>query len=300
MDDTTPSPHISIVIPAFNEGEAIGGILDEIAKLDIDAEIIVINDGSTDNTSEVVRSREEVRVIDRPYNIGYSAALKTGFWEARGDIIVTLDSDGQHRPADIPRLLDNINKYDMVVGARGRDPNSELHRNLANALYNALASYIVGRRVEDLTSGFRAIRTSVARQFTYLLPNGFSGSATLTISLFRAGNSVHYISINTQPRKTPSKVNLMQDGLGFLLIMLRIGTLFAPLKIFLPISLLVFFVGLGYGTWVFLTTHRFTNMPVLWMLTGVLLFMMGLLSEQIALLRMSQAAYFRQSSRPRS
>lgn len=290
MDD--PAPHISIVIPAYNEADVIGSILDQITALALDTEVIVVNDGSTDNTGEIARSRTGVRVIDHPYNIGNGAAVKTGIWAARGEIIVMMDSDGQHQPKDIPRLVAGIGPYDMVVGARSNDSNTELHRNLANKMYNALASYIVNRPIPDLTSGFRAIRASIAKRFVYLLPNGFSYPTTLTISLFRAGHSVHYEAIDTLPRLSSSGIHLVRDGLGFILIMLRIGTMFAPLRIFLPLSIILFGVGSGYGAWLLIWSSRFSNMAVLLILTGIMVFMMGLISEQIALLRMAQAAYY--------
>ena len=282
-------PHISIVIPAYNEALTLGRVLDGIAALSLDAETIVVDDGSTDATAAVAQEREEVRVIQHPYNIGNGAAVKSGIWAARGAVIVLMDGDGQHRPVDIPRLVAGVERFDMVVGARTADSDAAVHRTLANSLYNAIASYIVGRPVKDLTSGFRAIRAPIAKRFVHFLPNGFSYPTTLTLALFRAGHSVHYEPIVAPAREGSSKIRLLHDGLGFLLTLLRIGTLFAPLKIFLPVAVALFGLGVGYGAYLLIFVHRFTNMPVLLILIGILMFMLGLISEQIALLRMAQA-----------
>jgi glycosyltransferase involved in cell wall biosynthesis len=290
--DADPAPHVSIIIPAFNEAPVIARVLDEIAALQLDSEVIVVNDGSTDDTADVARSRDGVRVLDHPYNIGNGAAVKTGIRAARGDVIVMMDGDGQHHPADIPRLIAGVGRYDMVVGARTPESDAALHRTLANGLYNMIASYLAGYGVKDLTSGFRAVRASIARRFAYLLPNGFSYPTTITIALFRAGHSVSYEPIVASARKGRSKVNLLRDGVGFLLILLRIGTLFVPLKIFLPVAIALFATGVGYGVFLLTFQSRFSNMAVLLILSGIMLFMLGLISEQIALLRMAQAGHF--------
>lgn len=293
--DATLAPHISIVIPAFNEASIIGCVLDEIAALHLDAEIIVVNDGSTDNTAEVARAHDGVRVIDHPYNMGNGAAVKSGIRAARGRVIVMMDGDGQHRPADIPRLVAGVERYDMVVGARTNASQAAQHRILANRLYNTIATYIVGRTVEDLTSGFRAIRAPVAKRFVYLLPNGFSYPTTITISLFRAGHSVRYEPIVAPAREGQSKISLFRDGAGFLLTLLRIGTLFVPLKIFLPVAFLCTATGVVYSLYLLIFKGHFTNnIAVLLILSGIMLFMLGLISEQIALLRMSQLGAARQ------
>jgi glycosyltransferase involved in cell wall biosynthesis len=285
------TPHVSIVIPAYNEAAVIGRILDEILDLSLDAEIIVVNDGSTDNTSEVAASRPGVRVIDQPYNIGNGAAVKKGIHAARGEIILMMDGDGQHPPADIPRLVEGCERYDMVVGARTTQSDSEWYRDLANWFYRTMATYIVKRPVKDLTSGFRAVRASLAKRFVYLLPNGYSYPSTITIAFFRAGHTVHYEPIIAPARTGQSKVRLLRDGLGFILILLRIGTLFAPLRIFIPVAALFLTVGIGYGVYLLIFLSRFSNMAILLILSGIILFMLGLISEQIALLRMAQAGY---------
>jgi glycosyltransferase involved in cell wall biosynthesis len=290
MTDTAPMPDVSIIIPVYNEAASLGGVLDEIAALPLEAEVIVVDDGSLDDSAAVAEARAGVRVLRQPYNIGNGAAIKAGIWAARGRVIVMMDGDGQHQPADIPRLLSHIERYDMVVGARTPASESDRHRDLANSLYNLIASYLVGRKVEDLTSGFRAIRAPIARRFVYLLPNGFSYPTTLTLSIFRAGHSVRYEPIVALARRSQSKIRLMRDGPGFLLTMARIGTLFAPLKIFLPVAITLFVIGAGYGAFFLLSRGRFSQMAGVTVLAGIMLFMLGLISEQIALLRMLQVS----------
>jgi glycosyltransferase involved in cell wall biosynthesis len=283
-------PRLSIVIPAYNEGDVIGPVLDEIIALKLDAEILVVSDGSTDNTAEVALSRKGVRVLEHPYNIGNGAAVKSGIRASRGDFILLMDGDGQHPPKDIPRLIAALDRYDMVVGARSSASTAAPHRTLANRLYNWFASYIVDHKVEDLTSGFRAVRASLARGYVYMLPNGFSYPTTLTIAMFRSGHSVKYEPIASPARKgQSSKIRLARDGVGFLLTITRIGTLFAPMKVFLPVTLLLAIPGIAYMTYSLGVLHRFSSFSGLLILAGIFLFMMGLISEQIALVRMSQA-----------
>jgi glycosyltransferase involved in cell wall biosynthesis len=286
------NPHVSIVIPAYDEEQVIGQVLDEILALKLDAEIVVVCDGATDNTAGVARERRGVRVIEHPYNIGNGAAVKTGIRAARGEVILLMDGDGQHKPSDIPRLLEQTTRYDMVVGARNSESDARVHRTVANTIYNTFASYIVGRRVDDLTSGFRAVRGRVAKGFAYLLPNGFSYPTTLTLALFRAGYSVRYEPIIAPARVGKSKIRLFQDGLGFLLTMMRIGTVFAPLRIFLPITLALVLPGSAFMAYSLILLHRFSSFAGVMILAGVFLFMLGLIAEQIALLRMSQIGYF--------
>jgi glycosyltransferase involved in cell wall biosynthesis len=286
------TPHVSIVIPAYNEAGAIGPVLDQIIALDLGAEIIVVNDGSTDATSDVAGSRKGVRVIEHPYNIGNGASIKTGIRAAHGDVILMMDGDGQHKPADIPRLLGHMKRYDMVVGARTSESDAQVHRTFANQVYNTFASYIVAHKVEDLTSGFRAVRGPIARSFWYLLPNGFSYPTTLTLALFRGGFSVRYEPIVSPARTGKSKIKLVQDGPGFLLTMMRIATVFSPMKIFLPVTLALLAPGALYMTYSLAALHRFSSTSGIVILTGVFLFMLGLIAEQIALLRMSQIGHF--------
>jgi glycosyltransferase involved in cell wall biosynthesis len=284
-------PRYSIIIPAFNEAESLGQVVRAIQRLRLDAELLVVNDGSTDATARVARGLRGVRLLEHPYNIGNGAAVKTGIRAARGEFILLMDGDGQHRPADIPRLLAQAGRYDMVVGARSSSSDAAAHRTAANQLYNALATYITGHHVADLTSGFRAVRASIAKDFCYLLPNGFSYPSTLTIALFRAGYSVCYLPIVAPARRGQSKIKLLRDGAGFMLTIARIGTLFAPMKIFLPVAVPLIVAGGAYMAFSLGALHRFSAFSGLLIVTGIFLFMLGLLSEQIALLRMSQAGH---------
>lgn len=293
MSQSPPSLELSVVLPAFNEEEVIGRVLaalrqrlDEEVDLRGRYEILVVDDGSTDGTAEQARrAGGEVRVVQHPYNIGNGAAVKSGIRHARGRVLVFMDADGQHDPGQVPEFLRACSRYDMVVGARGRGSQAGIHRSLANGLYNTLASYVTGRPILDLTSGFRAIRRDVARRFAGLLPNGFSYPTTITLCLMRAGHSVLYEPIEAAKRTGKSKIRLLSDGTKFLMVIAKICMLFAPLKIFLPVSIYFFLMGLGYYGYTFQAEHRFTNMSMLLFTTSVVIFMMGLLAEQIAQLR---------------
>jgi len=274
---------ISILIPAKNEAAGLSLILPAIKKLYPDAEIIIVNDASTDNTQEIAELYAD-KVISHPYSKGNGAAIKSGLRVAKGDILVCMDADGQHSPEDIPLLINKIRSgFDMVVGARNQKGQASIHRGLANLLYNRFASWMVGHKVEDLTSGFRAIRTKKFREFLTLLPNKFSYPTTVTMSFFRAGYSVGYVSIDVKPRLagTKSHIRLWQDGIRFLLIIFKIGTLFSPLKLFFPISLSLFLLGVIYYIHTYFNDGRFTNMGALLFTTSILVFLMGLISEQI-------------------
>lgn len=278
------TPHISIVIPAKNESNSVGLTVRKIKEHVPDGEIIVINDGSEDNTAKEAEMAG-ARVIHHPYSKGNGAAIKTGARAAGGDIIVFMDADGQHDPADIPRLLKRLaENHDMVVGSRQKGSQANLWRGLANGLYNNLASWMTGHKVEDLTSGFRAVRADRFREFLYLLPNGFSYPTTSTMAFFRAGYSVAYVPIHVSKRIGKSHINLLRDGIRFLLIIFKIGTLFSPMKIFAPVALLMFLLATAWYGWTFATIHRFTNMSALLYTGSVITFMMGLISEQITAL----------------
>lgn len=279
------SQRVSVVMPVYNEESVIGDILDQVAAQPLVDEIIVVDDGSTDGTTAIVRAHPAARLVAHPYNIGNGAAVKSGIRAASGDIILLMDADGQHPPAEIPNLLQHIDRYDMVVGARSTGTQADWHRTIANRLFNAYASYIVGYPVPDLTSGFRAVRAPIARSFLYLLPNGFSYPTTLTICLFRAGYAVHYQPFASPARTGSSKIRPLRDGLRFLLTLTRLGTLFVPLKIFLPISLLFLLTGGSYTIGRLALAHRFSGFGGLAISIGLVLFMLGLISEQIALLR---------------
>ena len=295
--DSAPSQQIeySVIIPAFKEGNVIHGVITEIRKvmdnLKKRYEILVIDDGSKDDTAEQVR-KAGARVIQHPYNIGNGAAVKTGIRNARGNIIITMDGDGQHDPNDIPKLLERIGAYDMVVGSRNSESDTAAHRDIANMIFNSLATYISGRKIEDLTSGFRAIKTRIARQFVYLLPNQFSYPTTITLSVVRAGYSLGYESIRFARRAgtTKSKIKPLRDGLRFLMIILKIAVFYAPLKIFVPVSALTFLLGVVYGLMRIFVLHApYGQTSALLMSTAALIFMVGLVSEQIAQLRFDRS-----------
>ena len=280
---------ISVVIPAKNESAAIANVVKNIISQLSDAEVIVVDDGSTDNTAALAKSAG-AKVISHPYSKGNGAAIKTGARNAGGELIVFMDGDGQHDAKDIERLLAKMDEgHDMVVGARqGLKSQASLARGGANIVYNRLASWMVGRKVEDLTSGFRVVDATKFREFINLLPNGFSYPTTSTMAFFRAGYSVAYIPILAGEREGSSHINVFKDGLRFLLIIFKVGTLYSPLKLFFPVSASFFLLGFSNYLYTYLSDGRFTNMSMLMMVTSVLVFLIGLVSEQItALLFMS-------------
>jgi glycosyltransferase involved in cell wall biosynthesis len=282
-------PVISVIIPVFLEENAIGRVVENTRKvlgnLNDAFEVIVVNDGSDDASAEKAR-RAGARVVSHPYNMGNGASIKTGIRHARGQIMVMMDGDGQHDPADIPRLLEKIGPYDMAVGARSKNSQTRVYRDLANWGYNSLASYVCSYPIEDLTSGFRAVKASIARTFVSLLPNTFSYPTTLTISVLRSGFSIAYVPIDTSYRVGKSKIRLLRDGTRFLLIIMKIATLFSPMKIFLPVTGFLFFGALTYGLFKMLFIDgRYGQTAGLVMVMAVLVFMVGLVSEQVAQLR---------------
>ena len=275
---------LSIVIPAKDEAEGLRRVLPVIRAGHPDAEIIVVDDGSVDDTCAVA-VENGARVVKHSRSLGNGAAIKSGARSALGDIIVFMDADGQHRPEDIDRLLAGIEcGFDMVVGARSIASQAGAHRALANTFYNWLASWMVGQPVKDLTSGFRAVPAKLFRKYLYLLPNGFSYPTTISMSFFRAGHSISYIPIVAPPRIGTSHIRLLRDGVRFFLIIFKIGTLYSPLKLFLPISAAFFLAGLGYYLYTFVAYHRFTNMSATLFISAVQIFLMGLVSEQISAL----------------
>lgn len=275
---------LSVVLPAKNEAAAIGQTVRAIVSLLPDAEVIVVNDGSIDATSTIAREAG-ARVIDHPYGKGNGAAIKTGARAVTGDVIVFMDADGQHDPADIPRFLKLLEQgHDMVVGARDFSSQAGKRRAVGNTLFNHLASWMVGHKVPDLTSGFRVVRADKFREFLYLMPNGFSYPTTSTMAFFRAGYSVAYVPIKAASRIGKSHIRLLRDGVRFLLIIFKIGTLYSPLKIFVPIALFLFVLATGWYGWTLAHEGRFTNMSVLLYSGSVMIFLMGLISEQITAL----------------
>ena len=279
---------ISIVIPIFNEAGTLAELLDRVQSLKpARTELIVVDDGSTDGSAEVALNAG-ASVIRHPYNIGNGAAVKSGIRAARGRLIVLMDGDGQHQPEDISKLLAEAAKYHMVVGARAKGSKLRFHRYAANLVYNLLASYVTRFRVQDLTSGFRVLSRHEAHRFIDLLPNTFSYPTTLTLAFLRSGLTVKYVPIQTLYRAGQSKISLVTDGIRFLLIITKIATLFSPFRVFLPVSIFFFLAGMSNYLYTYFTQGRFTNMSVFMLTTAVIIFMLGLVSEQIALLRMER------------
>jgi glycosyltransferase involved in cell wall biosynthesis len=284
MKESTKNIPVTVLIPAYNEEPVISETIRKIKNLYPEFEVLVVDDGSTDNTMKVA-IEEGATIWPHPYNIGNGAAIKSGLRIARGQWIVMMDADGQHDPEDIARLLEHKDAYDMVVGARSSSSETSLHRDIANIIYNLFASYVTKFRIEDLTSGFRLVRTTTVRQFIYLLPNTFSYPSTLTMAYLRSGRSLKYVPIATKYRIGKSKIKLIQDGTRFFLIITKIATLFSPLRVFLPISMLFFTTALGYYLYTFTTTGRFTNMSALLFNSSIIIFLIGLVAEQISQMR---------------
>lgn len=272
---------LSIVIPAKNEQQGLSALLPKLRALYPKSEIIVVDDGSTDETGRICHENN-VKLLSHPYSMGNGAAIKTGARAANNETLVFLDADGQHDANDIPKLLSELDKgFDMVVGARHGSTHASIGRWGANTIYNRLGSWMVGRKIEDLTSGFRAVKADKFREFLYLLPNGFSYPTTITMSFFRAGYSVCYLPIHARVRQGKSHIRPIRDGVRFLVIIFRVGTLYSPLKLFGPISVMFFFLGFGYYLYTYVTDSRFTNMSALLLTTSILIFLIGLVSEQI-------------------
>ena len=276
---------VSIVIPAFNESKTIADLIDRIMQLYPEFEIVVIDDGSDDTTAEVAADAG-ARVFSHPYNIGNGAAIKSGIRAANGDIFVFMDADGQHDPEDIGRMLEYLPEFDMVVGARAKGSQASVGRSIGNKIYNWLGSYVSKFHIQDLTSGFRAVKADVARSFVYLLPNTYSYPTTITLGVLRTGRSVKYIPITARPRrKGSSNIRLVQDGIRFFMMIIRICTLYSPMRVFLPVSFIMFMLGSLRYLYSFITEGRFTNMSALLYVSSIIIFMMSLISEQICQLR---------------
>ena len=285
------SNKISIIIPAKNEEVTLVPLLNRLFELFPDSEIIVVDDGSTDKTGELV-SKFNVTLISHPYSMGNGASIKTGARAASGDIYIFMDADGQHLPDDITKLLDKLDEgYDMVVGARTMNSHANLARRMANKFYNQFSSWVSGHKIKDLTSGFRVVKDEKFKEFIYLLPNGFSYPTTITMAMFRAGYKIAYVPVDFNNRMGKSHIRPIIDGIRFLLIIFRIGTLYSPLKIFVPISALFFLSGLGYYIYTFLTQGRFTNMGTLLFICSILIFLIGLISEQLTILLYASSRY---------
>jgi glycosyltransferase involved in cell wall biosynthesis len=274
----------SIVIPAFNEAASIGSVVRDLASAARWREILVVDDGSTDDTA-VHAAAAGARVIRHPYNKGNGAAVKSGIRQATGLFVLIADADGQHRPADATRLVSHLDVYDLVVGARASQTQASVARRLGNAALNAIASYLTEQPIPDLTSGFRAARRAHLLEFIHLLPNGFSTPTTTTLAFMRAGYSVRFEPVQAAQRQGRSNIRLGADGVRFFLILLKVLTIFSPLRVFLPLSAAALLVGAGYAVWTIVTQTHVTNSSVLLILASVVILLVGLVSEQIASLR---------------
>lgn len=281
------TPELSVVLPAHNEAGRVGAVVEAIRRRYPQAEILVVDDASTDATADEARAAGAT-VLRHPYNKGNGAAVKTGLRQAHGRQIVLMDADGQHDPDDIPRLLEPLSEYDLVIGARLPASQSSFLRRLGNGFFNALATYLTGRPIPDLTSGFRAARREALLEFLHLLPNGYSYPTTTTLAFLKAGYSVTFVPIRSSRREGgKSGIRLIRDGIRFVLIILRIATLFSPLKVFLPVSAGLFLLScLSAGYTIFAEGRlHIPNSAVLLFTMSVIVFLIGLVSEQIAMLR---------------
>ena len=288
MTSAESSSKLSVIIPAKNEAGAIGDTVTRVRREFPAAEIIVVDDGSTDGTGQLA-AEAGACVVRHPESLGNGAAIKSGARAATGDLFCFMDADGQHNPEEIPALLGKLaDGYDMVIGARNSRSHASMGRLLANSLYNRFASAVSGSRILDLTSGFRIARAELFRRFLYLLPNGFSYPTTITMAFLRSGYPVAFVPIEARKRVGKSHIRPMRDSVRFLIIIFKITTLYAPLKIFLPVSSLFFFTGLGYYAYTYITMGRFTNMSLLVFSASVIVFLIGLISEQITALTYSR------------
>ncbi len=292
----TEVPFISIILPLYNEeaviAETIRHIIDLFpTQIKQSFEIIVVDDGSQDSSVAQVQAlkNDHIHLYQHPYNIGPGAAIKTGIRQARGEVLVILDADGQHPPEAIPRLLEKIGPYDMVVAARTAESGADWHRTMANWVYNRFATYMCDHHIEDLTCSFRAIKADIAHSFINLLPNTFSYPTTLTMATVRSGYSLAFEPIQAARRVGKSKINLLQDGTRFFMIILKVATLFSPFKIFTPVSVGMFTVGFGYGLFkVLFLGMRYGPTSAMLMTMALIVFLIGLISEQITQLRFDQ------------
>ena len=275
---------VSILIPAFNEAESIATVVAELRSAGPWHEILVVDDGSSDETATLAAAAG-ARVVRHPYNKGNGASVKSGIRHATGEYILIVDGDGQHKPEDARRIVARLGDYDLVIGARSRKTQATQARRFGNSLLNGLAGYLTDRDIPDLTSGFRAARREHLREFIHLLPNGFSTPTTTTLAFIKAGYNVGFEPVEARQRLGESKIRLARDGTKFLMIILRIVTIFSPLRVFLPISVVAVAIGTAYAVWTIITQSHVTNSSVLLIIFGVIVFLVGLISEQISALR---------------
>jgi len=275
---------VSVIIPAYNEAPAIAGVVSAMAAAGAWREIIVVDDGSADRTAALAQEAGAI-VVRHPYNKGNGAAVKSGIRRASGEFVLIVDGDGQHRAADAQRLVARLGEYDLVIGARAGVTQATSTRRFGNALLNQFAGYLTGRQIPDLTSGFRAARREHLLEFLHLLPNGFSTPTTTTLAFIKGGYNVAFEPTEADARLGDSKIRLARDGTKFLMIILKTVTLFSPLRVFFPVALVSFLVGVGYAIWTIATQSHVTNSSVLLIVLAVMVFLVGLVSEQISTLR---------------
>jgi glycosyltransferase involved in cell wall biosynthesis len=284
MADAANPTRTSVVVPAYNEAASIALVVRDLAAAAVWHEILVVDDGSTDDTGPLAAAAG-ARVVRHPYNKGNGAAVKTGIRQSTGQLVLIADADGQHRPSDAPRLVAHLDTYELVVGTRSARTHASAARRIGNAVLNRLASFLTERHIPDLTSGFRAARRDCLVEFLHLIPNGFSTPTTTTLAFMKAGYSVRFEPVDAAQRTGRSKIRLGADGLQFFMILLKVITIFSPLRIFLPVSAAAFLIGAGYALWTILTQAHVTNSSVLLILLSVVILLVGLVSEQISSLR---------------
>jgi glycosyltransferase involved in cell wall biosynthesis len=284
VQDDPSNLKISIVLPAYNEEASIGDVVANLVGRFPKAEVLVVDDCSSDKTHEIA-AKCGARVIRHRYNMGNGASIKTGARHAGGDVLVFMDADGQHDPEDIESLLHGLDDgYEMVIGAR--EPNSQANKQrwLGNKLLNKFASLMTGRKIPDLTSGFRAVKADIFREFIHLLPNGFSYPTTSTMAFLRSGYPVLFVPIRAHKRIGKSNISFVRDGIRFLVVIMKVATLFSPMRLFFPASLIFFLIGLFRYTYFYLNTGNFSEMAGVMFITAILVFLIGLISEQITAL----------------
>ncbi|MFC2010277.1 glycosyltransferase family 2 protein [Chloroflexota bacterium] len=279
---------ITIIIPAYNEERGIGQVVDKVkdamANTGINHEVIVVDDGSTDETAAIIRTKD-VRLLQHPYNKGYGAALKTGVKNAKGDIVLFIDADAQQNADDIPRLLKPMEQYDMVVGQRTRGSKIPLLRRLGKFILRSLANYLAGRKIPDLNSGFRAVKKEIVMKYIGILPDSFSFTTTITLALIKESYNLKYIPIKTSERVGTSKIRLFRDGFRFIMLILRTIVLFDPMKVFLPVSAILFVVGFAYLLYGLILYLNVSDTSILLIISSLIVFFFGLLADQISLMR---------------
>ena len=286
--------YLSVILPIFEEEATIKKLIDELFSTlggaDLSFEIIAVDDGSNDGTIDVLKQlketyTEDLIVAQHLENRGNGATLRTGISVASGDIVVTMDADGQHAPADILTLINHIPPYDLVIGARTESYSGSWYRNGANRFYNGFASWLTRKEIKDLTSGFRAMKRHAVTHFLSLFPDGFSAPTTTTMAFLKAGYNVNFVPIHVDQRTLgDSKIRLWSDGSRFVIIILRMIMLYDPMRIFMPTGIALTFLGvLSWlaGLW---NAQRLVlpNSTILFFSSALLTWLLGLVSDQIS------------------